>query len=268
LSSVLNGNASSPEVVAVDNASSDGTADLIARQFPRVKLLRNHENKGFSKAVNQGITASSGRLIFLLNPDAKVKKGALRKMIDFASSDDKVGVVGPRLTSPEGVVQEEAQRFPTLWPMVFWLFRLHRIPPFPNLPPLENFLLKGFDYEKTQEVEHLMGAALLLKREMLKDIGLLDEGFWFWFEETDLQKRAWQAGWKVVYYPRAEVTHLVGESTKKVNPFRLQAIWNRSLRYYFKKHRPTWERVVLEPFIWVSYLPIPLFFLGKKLLRR
>lgn len=256
------------EVIVVDNASSDGTVALINREFPEVRLIQNKENIGLAKAINRGIKASRGMYVLMLNPDTVVRKNALKKLVKFADSDPRIGIVGPRLLFPDGSVQKEAQRFPTLWPMIFWLFRLHRIPPFFDLPPLRGFLLRNFDYEKTQEAEHLMGAALLIRQEVFRQIGLLDENFWLWFEETDLEKRAKDAGWRVVYYPEAEVVHLVGESTRKMNPFKLRYIWNKSLRYYFQKHRPHWEQIVLEPFFWLSYLPIPLLVLAKKLIRR
>ena len=265
------------EILVVDNASKDGTAGFIVKNFPKIKLVKNKKNIGFAKAVNQGIRRARSKYILMLNPDTVVKEGALERMVEFADSDSKIGIVGPKLLSPDGTVQKEVQRFPTLLPMIFWLFRLHRIPPFPDLPPLRGFLLRDFDYEKTQEAEHLMGAALLLRRKMLDELvsssrgrwasGPFDENFWLWFEETDLEKRAKDAGWKVVYYPKAEVIHQVGESTRKMNPFRLQYIWNNSLRHYFKKHRPFWEQVILEPFLWLSYLPVPFFVLGKRIFR-
>ena len=274
LSSILRQTYIPSEVILVDNASTDGSVQLVVKKFPNAAIIRNRENIGFAKAVNQGMRRARSKYILMLNPDTVLKEGALEKMVAFADSDPKIGIVGPKLVFPDGTVQKEVQRFPTLWPMVFWLFRLHRIPPFPNLPPLRGFLLRDFDYEKTQEVEHLMGAALLLRWKMLDEIGLssqgrwasgpFDENFWLWFEETDLEKRAKDAGWKVVYYPKAEVIHQVGESTRKMNPFKLQCIWNRSLRCYFKKHRPFWEQVILEPFLWLSFVPLPLFVLGKK----
>ncbi len=256
------------EVVLIDNASGDGTADLVATDFPQVRLIRNKENVGLAKALNQGIRRSKAAYILMLNPDTALRRGGLKSLVAFAEANPKVGIVGPELLFPNGGVQREVQRFPTLWPMVFWLFRLHRVFPFSHLPPLRGFLLKDFDYGKTQEAEHLMGAALLLRRKMLNEIGLLDEKFWLWFEETDLEKRARDAGWKVIYYPGAKVSHMVGKSTRQLNPFRLQYVWNSALRYYFKKHRPLWEQILLEPFFWLSYLPIPIFFIGKKLSRR
>jgi len=256
---------SSLEVFVVDNASVDGTMEIV-KNFSQVRPIKNHQNLGFAKANNQAIKKSAGEYILLLNADAKLTPGSVEGMVSFMDSNRKVGILGPKLLFPSGGVQEEVTLFPTLAPMVAWLLRLHRFSFFRRLWPLSAYLCKGMNYGKTQEVDHLMGSALLIRRKVFDEIGLLDEDFFFWFEETDFCKRAKEAGWKVVYYPNAEVMHLVGSSTRRFSPFKIQNLWNRSLITYFKKHGRPWEVWILRLFFPASYLAALVAWVGKRLM--
>jgi len=237
------------DIFVVDNASSDGTVELVAKEFPQIMIFCNKKNLGFSVANNTALKKVAGEYVFLLNPDAQLVGDALAKMAQFMEKNKEVGILGPKLLNADGSIQKEMTPFPGLLDQILILLKLHRLPLFKRL------VYPNYDYDKTQEVEHLMGSALLIRREVFDKVGFFDENFFLWFEETDFEKRAKEAGFKIVYFPKAAVRHIRSASIKKISPLKRQAIWNKSLRYYFKKHKPRWEQVILEPFILLSYLP-------------
>ncbi len=250
------------DVILVDNDSTDQTVGVVKKTYPNVKLIKNKQNLGFAKANNQAIRKAQSKYIFLLNPDAQVQNDALGRMISYMEENKDVGILGPKLLSADSIVQKEITMFPKLSDSILVLLKLHRV------KPIEHFVYPNYDYEKVQEVEHLMGSALLIRREVFDKIGLFDEKFFLWFEETDFEKIAKEAGFKLVYYPKAVIKHLVGQSTKQINPIKRQAIWNQSLRYYFQKHRPRLEQAILNFFIILSYLPAALLLLKEKLVNK
>ena len=244
LSSIPN---SDVDVVVVDNNSTDRTVET-SKNFPEVKLIRNEQNLGFGKANNIGAKNSNSKYILFLNPDSKLEGDAVEKLASYLDTHSDVAVVGPKLLNSDSSIQKEIARFPTLFSQILILLRAHR------LPFLGNFAYQNLDYNKTQEAEHLMGAALLVRREVFEKVGGFDENFFLWFEETDLLKRIEDKGYKIIYYPEAVVTHLVGQSTKQLSFWKRQTIWNKSLIYYFSKNK-TWLHVLfLIPFILLSYV--------------
>ncbi len=238
------------EVVVVDNASSDASLGIVEKFFSQVSVIRNKKNLGFATANNQAIRKSKeADFILLLNPDTEIVDDAIGEMVAYMKNHVDIGILGPKLLYFDGKIQKELTPFPTLVSEILTLLRLHRA------PLLKKIVYPKYDYEKTQEVEHLMGSALLVRKVVFDKIGFFDENFFLWFEETDFEKRVKDAGFKLAYYPKAIVKHFVGHSTKQINPIKRQAIWNQSLRYYFKKHRPLWEQILIRPFMYVSYIP-------------
>lgn len=244
------------EITVVDNNSSDNTVALVEK-FPWLKLVKNKVNQGFGQAINLGIESNQHEFVFLLNPDTEVEKGTPELLKKYLLKHQQVGVVGPKLLNGDGSVQGEIALFPTLLSQVLILLRLHRF-------GLSNLVYPKLDYSKTQEVEHLMGAALLIRRSVFEEVGGFDEKFFLWFEETDLLKRIQEKGYKIMYYPEATVTHLVGQSTKQLNFLKKQTIWNKSLLYYFKKRKDWITILLLLPFIVLSYPAALISYLIKK----
>lgn len=234
------------EVIVVDNNSSDKTLEQVEK-FKDIKVIKNKENLGFGKGNNLGVQNSSGETLFFLNPDCVVRENSLEKLVDFLDRNQEIGAVGPKLLNEDGSVLREMSPFPTVVSEIMVLLRLHRVPFFNNL------VYPNYDFTKQQEAEHLMGAALMVRRAVFEDVGGFDENFFLWFEETDLLKRIKEKGHKVVYYPDAVVTHLVGQSTKQLNFLKRQTIWNKSLLYYFSKHETWLHILLLLPFILLSY---------------
>lgn len=245
------------EVILVDNNSNDNTIEE-AKQFPEIKLVQNKENLGFGKANNIGADSSSGEYIFFLNPDCVIEKETIEKLANFLDQNKDVAVVGPKLVNQDGSLQREMSPFPTLSSEILVLLRLHR------LPFLENIVYPDYDYQKTQSAAHLMGSALMIRRAVFEKVGGFDPDFFLWFEETDLLKRIKDAEFKIVYYPEAQVTHLIGQSTKQLNNLKKQTIWNKSLLTYFKKHKEWFKLVLLLPFIILSYPAALVSYLVKR----
>lgn len=250
------------EVFVIDNNSSDGSSQMLKDEFTTVNLIKSKENLGFAKANNQVLKRIKSKYVFLLNPDAEVIDDAIDKMIDFMERNNDVGILGPKLLNEDGSLQKERAAFPGLFDQILLLLKLHRT------PKLNKFVYPDYDYEKNSEAEHLMGSALMVRKKVFDEIGYFDEDFFVWFEEVDLEKRAKEAGWKIVYYSEAQVKHLVGRSTRQLNPFIRQTIWNKSLWHYFSKHRPFLERIGLVPFMLLSYFLSTFVFLRRVFLLR
>jgi len=236
------------EVVVADNASSDGTVDAVREAFPEVTVSSNATNRGFAAANNQGIARSTGEYVLLLNPDTILHPGSLDSLIDFLEEHDDVGACGPKLLNPDGTLQPSVKAFPTfrgaLHRYTAWKYaRLFR-------PHGRRWRARDFDYTTTANVDQLMGAALVLRREALGTSAALDERFFMYFEEVDLCYRIKHAGWRIVYLPEAVVTHIGGSSSRQM-PLKARLMALTSLRHFFRKHRGRWAtflfQLVFEP---------------------
>jgi N-acetylglucosaminyl-diphospho-decaprenol L-rhamnosyltransferase len=228
------------EVIVVDNASSDGSGAMVTDDYPQVRLLANAENVGFAAGSNQGIRASSGRYVILLNPDTATTTGALEAMVSLMERRSEVGVVGPRLLYPDGTFQHSAFKFPTL-PMIFLDF-------FPLNHRLINSRLNGRYplalYEKGHPfpIDHPLGAALMVRRPVLEQVGLLDEGFFMYCEEIDWCLRIKSAGWEIVCDPGAEIVHYVGRSTSQFRDQMYVELHRSRYRLYEKHYTASFRR--------------------------
>lgn len=231
------------EIVVIDNASADGSADMVTRDFPRVLLLRNPDNAGFARANNQGIAAlgegSDPAYILLLNSDTVGKPGSFREMVHFMDEHPEVGVVGPRLVRPSG--QPQPYGFGGDPTFAYLLAR-----------GVKAFLLRRYLHDwgtdRVQPMDWVSGACLLVRREAIARVGLLDESFFMYFEDNDWCLRIRQAGWHVIYYPKVEVTHLGGQSIAK-NPGASSA-YGRSLRRFYAKHYGSLATGILRLGLW------------------
>lgn len=219
------------EVIVVDNCSQDRTKEIIRENFPKVKFLENPSNLGFAKANNRGVRAAKGKYILLLNPDTVVREGSIEKMSRFMDTHPDVGVIGPRLLNPGGSVQPSCREFPSYKNILFELTGIPRI--FPNL---SLWRMGYFNHNTLREVDQPMGACLLIRREVLKEVGGFDESFPIFMNDVDLCYRIKRRGWKVLFFPEAEVFHLKGKSTQRLKARKIITA-HRSLYHYFKKHK-------------------------------
>lgn len=202
------------EVIVVDNNSVDGSVDLVKDRFPWVKLIANKDNPGFSKANNQGIHISTGELILLLNPDTVVQEDTFSEVVDFMKSHPKAGGLGVKMVDGKGNFLPESKRgLPTPRVSFYKIFGLYRL--FPRSKRFNWYYMGHQDKDHVQEIEILSGAFMLMRKEALDKVGLLDETFFMYGEDIDLSWRIIQGGYKNYYYPHTSIIHYKGESTKK-----------------------------------------------------
>ena len=230
LSTLAQGN----EVVVVDVASTDGSQALVQERFPDVHLLELDRNPGYGGALNAGLTAASGALLVLMNADAWPLPGALDHLLRAAHCEPRAGILGPRLLRPDGTVQPSVRGFPTLWRLATEYLFLRWLAP--RSRALNAFYGAGFDHRSRREAEFLVGAVLLVRRQLLDEIGGFDESFFMFDEEVDLCYRARAAGWTVLFCPEAEFIHVGGASTSQVWPSMYREQLRSHLRFLAKHH--------------------------------
>jgi GT2 family glycosyltransferase len=201
-------------VTVVDNASGDGSADLVAERFPWVHLVRNARNVGFGAAHNQALrqAATRARHLLVLNADAAPCPGSLRALVTFLDAHPDVAVVGPRLRYPDGHIQPSRRRFPS--PVTLFLESTQAQRFWPDNRALRRYYMSDRADDQTQDVDWLVGACLCVRAEAARQVGLFDERFFMYSEEVDWCRRFRAAGWRVVYDPDVEVVHLEGASTR------------------------------------------------------
>jgi N-acetylglucosaminyl-diphospho-decaprenol L-rhamnosyltransferase len=222
------------EVIVVDSASSDGTAEFVRERFPDVRLVPLSENRGYGAALNEGIGISSARYFLLMNGDAWPKPGAIEELLEFAESHQQAGVVGPRLLNPDGMLQPSVRGFPTLWRLATEYLFLRWLAP--RSRALNAFYSAGFNHLSVRDAEFLVGAVLLVRRQVIDEIGVFDTRFFMFNEEVDFCYRVREAGWRVVFYPGAQFVHVGGASTRLDWP-RMYREQLRSHLRFLAKHR-------------------------------
>jgi len=234
------------EVIVIDNASTDGSPQKVAQKFPKVRILRNEKNLGFSAANNRAIRASTGRYILILNDDAILQEGSLDLMLRTLDADSSLGVVGPKLLNPDGSVQilDTNRRFPGVCSTLSQLIPFHHL--LYKTRITRTILTDGLDMEVSGETDYVGGACILARRSALEAVGLFDEGFLFFFEDTDLCYRLKSAGWGAFYLPVARVTHYGSSTFRQIYKSGKSILYFRSMTYYFEKHAGLLRRLALR----------------------
>ena len=224
------------ECVVIDNASTDGSAQMVKDSFnhePRIDIIENKINMGFSRACNQGAAHHQARNVLLLNPDTECPVNSLKKLVQKIDSRKDIGIIGPKILYPDGKYQQCVWRFPTLIDQALILLKLHHL--IPNAKPLQKYFHKDLDPNAEQEVDQVMGACFLVKSACWEQIKGLDQRYFIWFEEVDACKQAKEKGWKVYYDPSVAVIHYGGQSFAKAFTLRKQMYFNDSLLKYMRK---------------------------------
>jgi N-acetylglucosaminyl-diphospho-decaprenol L-rhamnosyltransferase len=200
------------ETIVVDHGSTDGTLELVPERYPEARLIQQ-ENKGLGGGSNAGMRIASGDYFLLLNSDAWALDDAVERLAAFADEHPEAAVVGPRLRNPDGSLQRSVRGFPSVWRLATEYFFLRKLAP--RSRALNAFYGAGFDHDEVGEAEFLMGSVLLVRREAADTVGLFDEDFFMFSEETDWLYRFRQAGWKVLFTPEAEFVHVGGATTRQ-----------------------------------------------------
>ena len=219
------------EIVVLDNASEDGSAAAVRESFPQVRLIEQQHRAGFGANHNTVIRATTGRYVYVLNEDTTADDWALDQITAYLDTHPRVGAIGPRLVYPDGRLQNSAWRFPT--PLVSAV----------GLATLGKVGVTQSRGDAPRPVDWVMGAAIVLRREALDEVGLFDEGFFLYSEEVDLQARLHRAGWEVRYFPQATVVHHESQFSAGIPERRINEMWRSRHRYWRKHHSGAGARV-------------------------
>jgi GT2 family glycosyltransferase len=239
------------EVLVVDNASEDGSREMVQSLFPHVNLIVNSTNTGFGAGNNVALPHATGRYILFLNSDTAVTEGALPAMVAHADSAPDIGILGPKLLNGDGSLQYSCRRYPNLGAGFFRSTLLGRL--FPQNRFTSDYLMTDWDHASARDVDWVSGAAIMIRRSLVDQIGCFDEDFYMYCEDVDL---CWRANhtpltgpnpatdpltaegprhWRVVYYSDATIYHLIGKSSDQA-PTRMTYEFHRSQHLFYKKH--------------------------------
>ena len=237
------------EVIVVDNASSDDSAEMVKCEFPNVKLIASDKNLGYAAGNNTAIKAATGDYLLLLNPDTEIKPDSLDRAIEYFKTHPQVGAVGVKLIYPNGNPQSSCRSFPTPLAVMWEYLGFSRL--FPKSKVFGAYRMTWFNYNEEIEVDQPMGTFLLIPGYAMDAVGLMDEDFPIFFNDVDWCKRAKKSGWKIMFLPNIEIIHHGGESTRQVKK---AMIWesHRSLLCFYRKHySPLW-RLLLAPIVYAN----------------
>jgi GT2 family glycosyltransferase len=231
---IINSGTYDREIIVVDNASTDGSVELIEKQFNNVKLISNDVNLGFARACNIGLTKSRGRYIILMNSDVEITKDSIERMVSFIDRHSDIGMLGPKIIGPNGNLQRSCMGFPTVWNTFCRALALDSL--FPGSKLFGRYLMTFWPHDSICDVDVINGCFWMVRREALTQVGLLDERYFIYAEDTDWCRRFWDAGWKVVYYPEAQAIHYGGASSSNA-PVRFYIeMLKANLQYWQKYH--------------------------------
>jgi len=209
------------EVIVVDNASKDGSPEMVEEEFPEVKLILVGENLGFARANNLAMKQAAGSILALVNSDVIIHPGCLEKLAAFLDQHDNVGLVGPRVIGGDGKLQTTCRSLPTIWNMASGVLGID--------------LMSNRNHDKCAEVEMMSGCFLVARKKAVDEIGGLDERFFFYGEDMDWCKRFRDAGWKLIFVPEATAIHFGGASSLNA-PLRFSIELHRANLKYWQKH--------------------------------
>lgn len=224
------------EVIVVDNASTDGSVEMVRREFPDVRLIANSNNVGFTTGNNQGAAMATGRYLVLLNPDTETLGRALPAMVEYLEAHSDVGALGPRLLNTDRTIQSSRRRFPTLATAALESTVLQQW--WPDNGVLRRYYVQDRDDDETLDVDWVVGACLMTRRDAWRQIGGLDTDYFMYSEELDWCYRLKKAGRRVIYLPAAEVVHHGGQSSRQVLAFQHIRFQRSKIRFFRKHHGP------------------------------
>jgi len=223
------------EVIVVDNGSQDSTLEMLKEEFPEVRTIENEINLGYTRPMNQALYAANGHYLIQLNPDTLILSDALDILVEFMDSRPEVGICGPKVLNKDGSLQGPCRRGEsTPWAVISYFIGLGKL--FPKSKLFGGYLMSYMDEDKVHPVAGVSGSCMLTRREVIDQIGYLDERYFAYQEDADFCFRARQAGWYVFYFPNAEIIHFGGSGGSHVQPRRSIIEWHRSYFRYYQKN--------------------------------
>ena len=255
------------ETILIDNDSQDGTAEMVRDKYPQVRYVQNDSNVGFQIATNQALRMAEGRYLMWLNNDTIVQPGAFDALVAFADAHPKAGIVGPKVLNKDGTLQKQCRRGdPTPWNVLAYFSGLWRL--FPRSRFWSGYLVGYSPDDETVEVDSCSGAAMMVRREVMDDVGPIDESFLYGGEDLDYCYQVRRKGWTNYYYPGARIIHLGGQGGSRRRPYRLTYEFHRSMVLYYRKNLT--GRYPF-PLVWLIYAGIYAhlaFAMARNLIRR
>ena len=222
------------EVIIIDNSQEDLGLQSLKENYPKVQIVYNPTNVGFSKANNQAAKIARGKFLFILNPDTILKEQAINSMFKHIRSNLEIGVLGPKVLNPDGSLQYSCRRYPTLWTGLFNRYSIFsRL--FPQNRFTRRYLMLDFEHNETSPVDWLSGCCLMIPKSVFEEVNGFDENYFLFNEDIDLCRMLNQSGKKVIYFPEAKVIHKVSTSNSKTTS-RVIIQRHLGMMYYFKKH--------------------------------
>jgi len=221
------------EVIVVDNASSDGSVQMLQQEFPQVRLLCNSDNFGFARANNIGIEHSRGRFLFLVNSDIEVLPDAFRCLRQHLCDHCEVGMVGPRVLNADRTLQHSCRRLPSLWRRFCEAFALEQV--LPHSAYFAGEVMRDWEHDQHRQVEAVSGCFWAIRRQALEQVGCLDQSFFMYAEDIDLCRRLRDSNWQIAFEPQAQVIHYGGRSSAR-SPLRFYIERERANLQYWRKH--------------------------------
>jgi colanic acid biosynthesis glycosyl transferase WcaI len=239
------------EVVVVDNASRDGTVPVVVERFPWVHVVENHENVGFAHAANEAMALADTEYVLFLNPDTVVPRGSIAEAVAELERHPDVGMLGCKLVRPDGTFDHACKRgFPTIASSLYYFFGLAGLRP--SSARFGQYIAGQLGEDETGFVDAINGAFMLVRRTAAEEVGPMDERYWLYAEDLDWCHRFWEAGWKILYWPRVEVVHRKGGSTGDYRTWALNRAFHRSMWLFYEKHLAPTKPRVLSALVWAG----------------
>lgn len=241
------------EIYVIDNASSDDSASFIKHHYPKINLIKLHKNMGFAAGNNFGLKKAKGKYLLLLNSDTQIVSSALEDSVAYLRKHAQVGILTPKLSLPDGAIDLACHRgFPTPSNSFYYFLGLESL--FPNHQTFSSYHQTWKDFDTTHQVDAVSGAAMFIRRQVVEDVGLLDERFFMYAEDIDYCLRAKNRGWQVVYFPKAQIVHFKGSSGTRSPDQNLKSQTRThfyiTMKQYFHKHyhgRYSWlQRFIID----------------------
>lgn len=240
------------EIFISDNGSTDGSIEMVKSEYPKIILIENGENLGFSKANNIAIKSCSGRYVLLLNSDTVVLEDCLNRCLGYMDNNKDIGALGCKVMLADGKLDHACKRgFPSPEASLYYMLRLDRL--YPENKRFGQYTLNYLDEDTINEVDSLTGAFMMVRRETFEKIGLLDEDFFMYGEDIDWCYRIKEAGWKIVYYPEAEIIHYKGGSSKRKRSKTIYEFY-RAMYLFYNKHYKSKYNIFIRYMVYIAIL--------------